>query len=115
MADVPNYPNSVDRWGVVKPDDGPLTQSFVVRGAARERIAAWFEHHLPRRGWTGIDGVGNDGRLASRRFFTKDQRLLVVAIVSAPVVAQTPPFDEPTSKYSLLLYPQGLPTFAAAR
>jgi hypothetical protein len=96
----------------VKPAEGPLTQSFVVRGAGRERIAAWFDDHLPQRGWIRIDGVGNDGRLASRRFFTKDQGLLVVAVVSAPVVAQTPPFDEPTSKYSLLLYPRWLSRFA---
>jgi hypothetical protein len=115
LTDVPNFPGSVDRWGIVTRDDGLLTESFVVRGAGRERIAAWFDHHLQRRGWTGIRNVATDGRLASRRLFMKDNRVLMVAIASAPVVNQAPPFDETTSKYSLVLYPHGFPTFTAAR
>lgn len=114
LDDVPTYPASVDRWGIVKRDDGLLTQSFVVRGAGRERIASWFDRHLKRRGWVGVGGIGTEGRLASRRIFTKDRRVLMVAIASAPVVGQVPPFDRPTSKYSLVLYPHGIPTFAAA-
>lgn len=115
LADMPNYPKSIDRWGVVIRDDGLLlTQSFVVRGAGRERIVSWFDDRLRHRGWVDIEEVRTDGRLASRLLFMKDQRLLVVAIASAPVVTQLPPFDEPTSKYSLLLYPHGLPTFAGS-
>jgi hypothetical protein len=111
LADVPDYPKSVDRWGVTKRDDGLVTQSFIVRGAGRQQIAAWFEAHLGRRGWIGIDEVRTDGRLASRRLFTKDHVVLKVAISTAP--APGPPFDEPTSKYSLFLYANGFPNFTA--
>jgi hypothetical protein len=109
LADIPDYPKSVDRWGVTKRDDGLVTQSFLVRGAGRERIAVWFEENLGRRGWIGIGGVGTNGRLATRRLFTKGQAILKLAIATTP--AQVPPFDEPTSKYSLFLYANGFPSF----
>jgi hypothetical protein len=105
LENVPKYPESVDRWGVVRGDNGILTQSFVVQGAEPERIASWFDNRLRRRGWVGVDGAAITGKLALRHVFAKERRVLVLAIASAPVVSQTPPFDRVTSKYSFVLYP----------
>ncbi len=101
---LPRYPRSRAASSRTKSTAGVLIQSFTVNGVTPDQLMTWFGDQLSRSDWIPVptSQQGTD----RRREWKRQHRTLVVTSAPAKTAGAS---ATPTSQYSLLLSPEGVP------
>ena len=111
--DLPRYPRSAPTGARVRDANGVLVQTFSVPGTTPQEIVQYMLDVLPRHRWTRVT-TSSGGSENGHRLLWRDGRLhLVLAVAAASTLQEGGAADQPTSQYSYLLYPAGVPVDAS--